>query len=145
MFTALEQSTIKMDDFCTYHFDDDVEETWTGFDKNTWHFIEQRYECERRATGRTPTVCVKKYETRTAWDVKECRQCFVDNTNDRWVASPCRGKDVCDGTTNGRDCDIWPLPAASASSGAASSGAAAAQAANQLETIVGDGSTYRGK
>jgi len=47
MFDALEKSTIRMGDFCDYHFDRDVEKVW-GAAKGGIDYFEQRYECRRR-------------------------------------------------------------------------------------------------
>ena len=69
MYGAIEKSTIKMQDYCDYHFDDDVEKTWGATDKLTLNFIDQRYSCIKRATGRSPTYCVEKYELlQPDWD-----------------------------------------------------------------------------
>ena len=127
MFTAIQKSTIDMGDYCKYHFDDDVEETWEPADIATQHFVDQRYACKTLASGKSPTYCVEKYELKQAsggWDEKECQECFRTNSNERWVLSGCDAELICDGLENGRDCDIWPKVAALAAQASASSAAA---------------------
>ena len=105
-----------MDDYCRYHFDDDVEKTWDAADKTTIKFIDQRYACQQLASGKSPTYCVEKYEriqldTVTwpdGWDMNDCKDCFKAESNDRWLASGCDAEEVCNGIKDGRDCDIWP-------------------------------------
>ena len=81
MMESLKTSFIEMEDYCEYHFDNNVEKVWSDLDKKTLEYINQKYKCLETATGqRTAAFCVEKREILgDSWAQEDCETCIEDN------------------------------------------------------------------
>lgn len=127
MYEQLEKSTIRMGDFCDYHFGDpdlvpvleDVEGVWDATSRASLEYLEQRYDCQRRQFGRHVRYCVEKGEKLQGlsknWstlptptpeeNLRACEKCYEVNNNEDFELSGCTAQQLCSGAKDAKtDC-----------------------------------------